>query len=75
MFEIETITPMLKLANVYTDASVFNQIIDENFFFTKIDLIRCLIKLPISRVSLYFKKKKMSITLFYLVLLQSPFGY
>ena len=56
MFEIDTISPMLKLANVYTDGSIFNPIIKDNRIFTKLDLIRSLIKLPISRVSLYFKK-------------------
>ena len=56
IFEIESITPMLKLANVYTDASVFEPIIEDNYIFTKIDIIRSLAKLPLSRASIYFKK-------------------
>ena len=56
IFEIESITPMLKLANVYTDASVFEPIIEENYIFTKIDIIRSLVKLPMSRAAIYFKK-------------------
>jgi hypothetical protein len=56
IFEIDTITPMLKLANVYSDASVFEPIIDEPIIFTRINLIRSLIRLPLSRAALFFKK-------------------
>ena len=56
VFEIEGISPMLKLANVYTDASVFEPLIDEPLWFKKTDLLKPLMKLPLSRTRIYFKK-------------------
>lgn len=55
-FEVDSISPMLKLANVYTDASVFDSIIKDSFWFKKTDIIKPLMKLPTSRARIYFKK-------------------
>lgn len=52
---IKEISPMLKLANVYTDATVFTEVIKHPRFFNSLDLIKFLAKLPGSRAPIYFK--------------------
>jgi len=44
-----TFTPMLGLANVYTDASAFDHILAYPFWFSKADMIKLVGQLPISR--------------------------
>ncbi len=46
-------TPMLGLANVYTDASVFVDIIGRPTHFTRFDMTRALIQLAFSRAPIY----------------------
>jgi len=45
----KTLTPMLGLANVYTDASAFNEILKYPFWIKKSDIIEIAGQLPISR--------------------------
>ena len=48
------ISPMLGLANVYTDASVFSDMVGNPWRFTKLDMARCLTELVTSRAPVYF---------------------
>ena len=57
----EEFSPMLGLANVYTDATVFNRILGNPIFFTKINMYRLLSQLPISRTPIYFEKTLLNI--------------
>lgn len=47
-------SPMLGLVNVYTDTSVFSDMVGNPWRFTKVDMIRCLTELVTSRASVYF---------------------
>ncbi len=46
-------TPMLGLANVYTDASVFNNLLKHPLFYGRGDMIRTILSLPFSRSFIY----------------------
>ncbi|HEC80856.1 MAG TPA: hypothetical protein ENI42_00300 [Thermoplasmatales archaeon] len=48
------LSPMLGLANVYTDASVFKDMVGHPWRFTKLDLAVCLTQLLVSRAPVYF---------------------
>ena len=48
------LSPMLGLANVYTDASVFKDMVGHPWRFTKLDLAVCLTQLVVSRAPVYF---------------------
>ncbi len=61
MLGYEEFSPMLGLANVYTDATVFNRILGNPIFFTKINMYRLLSQLPISRAPIYFEKTLLNI--------------
>jgi hypothetical protein len=52
----ETLSPMLGLANVYTDASVIKHIIKNPRFFLKLDMIQFLSRLPTSRGVIHIKR-------------------
>jgi hypothetical protein len=47
------LTPMLGLANVYTDASVFNDLIKRPFFYGRNDMLKTVLGLPFSRSFIY----------------------
>jgi hypothetical protein len=61
MLGFEEFSPMLGLANVYTDATVFNRVLGNPVFFTKISMYRLLSQLPLSRAPIYFEKNKINI--------------
>ena len=61
MLGYEEFSPMLGLANVYTDATVFNRILGNPVFFTKINMYRLLSQLPLSRAPIYFEKSNLHI--------------
>ncbi len=46
-------TPMLGLANVYTDASAFNNLLKHPLFYGRIDMLRTMLGLPFSRSFIY----------------------
>lgn len=50
------LSPMLGLVNVYTDASALRSIIRNPKYFSTLDMIQFLSKLPISRARVYFHK-------------------
>lgn len=55
------LSPMLGLANVCTDASALRNIIQNPRFFSTLDMIQFLSKLPFSRARIYFNKNTMPI--------------
>ncbi len=55
------LSPMLGLANVYTDASVLHHIIRNPRFFIMLDMLQFLSRLPLSRARIHFKKNTVSI--------------
>ncbi len=57
----DELSPMLGLANVYTDASVLKYIIKNPAFFSKLDMLQFLSKLPLSRASIHFERTRLSI--------------
>jgi hypothetical protein len=57
----DELSPMLGLANIYTDASALKHIIKNPAFFSKIDMLQFLSKLPISRASIHFERTCLSI--------------
>jgi hypothetical protein len=57
----EDFSPMLGLANVYTDATAFNRMLGNPIFFTKINMYRLLSQLPLSRAPIYFEKTLLNI--------------
>jgi hypothetical protein len=61
LFGFECLTPMLGLANVYTDVSDLIEIVGIPAFFTKIDMIKCLASLPLSRAPIYILPTKLPI--------------
>ena len=54
-------TPMLGLANVYTDASVAKHIVKHPLFFSKLDFLRVVKKLPFSRAAIRIKRSLLRI--------------
>jgi hypothetical protein len=54
-----TLTPMLGLANVYTDASAFDSILSNPFRFKKTDIIKMVGQLPISRAPIKIESTMM----------------
>jgi len=54
-------TPMLGLANVYTDASVFRHLVKHPLFFGKLDFLRIVKKLPLSRAAIRIKRSLLRI--------------
>lgn len=52
----DTLSPMLGLANVYTDASVIKYIIKNPLFFPKLDMLQFLSRLPTSRGVIHIKR-------------------
>jgi hypothetical protein len=57
----DELSPMLGLANVYTDASVLKYLIKNPAFFSKLDMLQFLSKLPLSRASIHFEWTRFSI--------------
>lgn len=57
----DELSPMLGLANVYTDASILKYIIKNPAFFSKLDMLQFLSKLPLSRASIHFERTRLSI--------------
>lgn len=57
----ETLSPMLGLANVYTDASVIKHVIKNPWFLPKLDMIQFLSRLPTSRGVIHIKRSRLSI--------------
>ena len=55
------LSPMLGLANVYTDASVLKHVIKNPKFFGFLDMIQFLARLPVSRAVIYFNKDPLNI--------------
>ncbi len=55
------ISPMLRLANVYTDASVFEDLIRHPLFFNKFSIMLFLMKLSKSRAEIHFENSKIPI--------------
>ena len=55
------LSPMLGLANVYTDASALRSIIQNPRFFTGLDMIQFITKLPLSRGRIHFNKNTLPI--------------
>ena len=55
------LSPMLGLANVYTDASALRNIIQNPRFFSTLDMIQFISKLPLSRGRIHFNKNTMPI--------------
>ena len=56
LLDIPRLSPMLGLANVYTDASIIKHIIDNPWYFAKIDMIQFLSRLPTSRGIIHIKR-------------------
>lgn len=56
MLDYSELSPMLGLVNVYTDASVLKSIIRNPRFFTMLDMIQFLSRLPISRGRIHFHR-------------------
>lgn len=54
-------TPMLGLANVYTDASAFDQILEYPLWFSRADMIKLVGQLPISRAPIKIESTSLSI--------------
>lgn len=54
-------TPMLGLANVYTDASAFDHILKFPLWFSKMDMIKLVGQLPISRAPIKIKQNELLI--------------
>ena len=54
-------TPMLGLANVYTDASAFHRILKHPLLFGKLDAFRTLRHLPISRAAIKIRYSRLDI--------------
>ena len=61
LLEFPTLSPMLGLANVYTDASVVKNIIENPLILPKLDLIQFLSALPTSRGVVHIKRSISSI--------------
>ncbi|MEF8880078.1 MAG: hypothetical protein V5A64_06800 [Candidatus Thermoplasmatota archaeon] len=55
------LSPMLKLANVYTDASAFRDLIKNPLFFNKLSVLFFLVELPQSRATIHFEDTSVSI--------------
>lgn len=55
------LSPMLGLANVYTDASALRTIIRNPRFFTMLDMVQFISKLPASRGKIHFNKNTLPI--------------
>ncbi|MEF8847932.1 MAG: hypothetical protein V5A68_02225 [Candidatus Thermoplasmatota archaeon] len=51
----ESFSPMLKLANVYTDASAFRDMIKYPIFFNRLNVLKFLYELPQSRSTIHFE--------------------
>jgi hypothetical protein len=56
----ETLSPMLGLANVYTDASVIKHIIQNPMLLPKLDMMQFLSKLPFSRGVIHIKRSRIT---------------
>jgi hypothetical protein len=54
-------TPMLGLANVYTDASAFDHLLENPFSFRKTDMIKLVGQLPISRAPIKVQSGSLSL--------------
>ncbi len=56
LLDYSELSPMLGLANVYTDASALKSIIRNPKFFSTLDMIQFLSRLPVSRARIHFHR-------------------